>query len=91
MLKVKDIQPVISDIIVVIDDVKYKDSLCTIEVNCISLSCDDNNPIFKPTRASCECPYFVMGRSFWEERFGKRQANRIEKLCGIAIKKYLKE
>lgn len=90
-MKVKDIIPVISSIIVVIDDLKYKDTLCKIEVECLSLSNDDNNPVFSPTKASCEKPYFKMGSSFWKEEFGTRQTNRIKKLCDESIKKYVEE
>lgn len=90
-MKIKDTIPVISSIIVVIDDLKYKDTLCTIEVKCLSLSSDDTNLIFNPTTAGCDKPYFRMGSAFWKEEFGTRQTNRIKKLCDEAIKKYVEK
>jgi hypothetical protein len=91
-MEVKEIQPVISDITVVIDDLKYEGTTCSIRVEChISTLEDARNNVFTPLYASCEEPYFVMGSSFWEENFGKRQSNRIKKLCKESIQKYLKE
>ena len=95
IMKVKEVIPVISDIVVVIDGLKYKDTACSfeghicIEVNCHCVS-DGEPPIFHITKASCKEPYFVMGRGFWEDEFGKRQTNRIIKICNEAIENYLK-
>ena len=88
---VKEVAPVISDIIVAIEGLKYKDKDCSIvDINCHCV-CDDNDNVkFAITKASCEEPYFLMGRNFWEEAFGKRQTNRIVKLCEDEIAKYLK-
>ena len=100
-MKVKEAQPVISDIVViiegvkykkslsVIDDTKYKEFLCLIEVTCHYAGVRGDDFIFTPTTASCEEPYFRMGSGFWEKNFGKRQSNRIKKLCAIAVKEYL--
>lgn len=89
-MKFKEVQPVISDIVVLIDDVKYKDITCSIEVNCHCASDDEDNIRFAITTARCDEPYFLMGKSFWEESFGKRQLNRIIKICNEAIANYLK-
>lgn len=91
-MKVQKVQPVISDIAVVIDDLKYKGDTCSIRVEChISTLEDARNNVFTPLYATCGEPYFVMGTGFWEENFGKRQSNRIKKLCTEAVAKYLKE
>ena len=90
-------QPVISSIIVVIEGIKYEKSLCTIEVECLSTSMDDNNPCFRCTTAytlptaSDNEQDFIIGRNSWEEFFGKGQTNKIERICKKAIKKYLEK
>jgi len=84
-MKIKETVPVISSLLVVIEGLKYKDTLCTIEVNC--LCTDAEKPTFSITKASCDEPYFIAGKSFWKEKFGTRQVNRIEKLC---VEDYLK-
>jgi len=88
-MKVKETMPVISSIIVVINDLKYRDQFCTIEVTCNARN--DDNREWSPTTAECEDPYFIMGSSFWEKQFGKKQSNRIKKLCEQAIKDYLEK
>ena len=89
-MKVKDIEPVVNDFTVIIDDLKYKETICSIRVTChCSSLADARNNIFTPLYASCEEPYFVMGQNFWEENFGKKQSNRIKKLCNEAIKDFL--
>jgi hypothetical protein len=89
---IKEVAPVISDIIVAIEGLKYKDETCSVvDINCHCVDSREDKPIFLPISASCEEPYFVMGKSFWEETFGKRQTNRIVKLCNQEIEKYLKE
>ncbi len=90
-MKVKDTQPVISSFIVIIEDLKYEDTLCTVEVECLSVNQDDENPIFHTTNASCDEPFFIIGKSFWKEEFGIKQTNRIEKLCNEAIANYLEK
>ena len=91
-MKVKEVEPVISDIIVTIEGIKYKDKVCSIvDVNCHCVSDDNENIKFAITKASCEEPYFVMGKSFWEEAFGKKQSNRIVKLCEQEVEKYLED
>ena len=88
-MKVKETIPVISSIIVVIDDLKYKDTFCTIEVTCNTMDNEGNK--WSNNTASCEEPYFIMGGSFWKDEFGTRQANRIRKICDQAAKKYVEE
>ncbi len=89
--------PVIHSIIVVIEGIKYEKSICTIEVECLSTSRDDNNLCFSCTTAytlptaSDDEPDFIIGRNFWEENFGKGQTNKIERICDRAIKKYLEK
>ena len=90
-MKTKETIPVISSLIVIIEDLKHKDTLCTIEVECLSVGRDNENPIFHATKASCDEPYFIMGKSFWKEEFGTKQANRIEKLCDEAIANWIKK
>lgn len=86
-MKIKETIPVVSSIIVVIKDIKYEDSLCTIEVTCNTMNNEGTK--WSPTTAKCEEPYFIMGSGFWKDNFGTRQANRIKKLCDQAIKDYL--
>lgn len=90
-MKVKDTFPIISDIIVIIEDVKCKDTLCTIEVTRHFDRYNGDTPLFSSTRACCDKPYFKMGRVFWKDEFGTRQVNRIEKLCDEAVKNYLEK
>ncbi|MHA1469074.1 MAG: hypothetical protein ACTSSP_00785 [Candidatus Asgardarchaeia archaeon] len=90
-MKVKQTIPVLSSISVVIEEIKYKNTLCTIEVTCNLYDYNDDEPTWSCTTASCKEPYFIMGSSFWAEEFGKRQANRIVKLCNQSVKTYLKE
>jgi len=89
-MEVKNTYPIIYSMVVAIDKVKYKNTFCKIEVECLAFSIDDD-PIFQPSKASCEEPYFIMGTSFWEKSFGKKQANRIKKLCDKAIKEHIKK
>ena len=89
-MKVTDIQPIIHSLSVTIDGLKYKDVTCQIEVECVPSSIDDKqNARFNPISASCEELSFSMGGSFWEENFGKRQANRIRKICDEATKSFM--
>ena len=91
-MKVKEVQPVISDIVVAIEGLKYKNKDCSVvDINCHCVSDDNDNIKIAITNAYCEKPYFIMGKGFWEEAFGKRQSNRIVKLCNQEIEKYLKE
>ena len=96
-MKSIETQPVISSIIVVIEGIKYKNTLCTIEVECLSTSMDDNNPRFScatastlPTAKDDELD-FIIGVNSWEESFGKGQAKKIKKICDRAIRKYLEK
>lgn len=90
-MKVKNTFPIISDIIVVIKDVKYKDTLCTMDVFCSFSHHKDGKPVFRVNKAECEDPFCIMGISFWKDRLGTRQTNRIKKLCDQAIKDYLEK
>ena len=54
-MNVKEVEPVISDIIVAIEGIKYKDKVCSIvDVNCHCASDDNDNIKFVITKASCE-------------------------------------
>ncbi len=89
-MKAKEVQPVIHSLIVVVGGLKYKDQVCSIDVECLPSTIEDKEiPKFTPITASCKEPYFTMGQSFWKENFGARQANRIKKLCDESIKKYI--
>ena len=45
-MNIREVQPVISSIIVIIDNLKYRGNLCSIEVECLSSSLNDQNPMF---------------------------------------------
>ncbi len=91
-MKAIEVQPVIHSLIVVVEGLKYKDQICSIDVECLPGSIEDKKiPKFTPISASCEEPYFKMGSGFWKEKFGTRQANRIKKLCDESIKEYIKK
>jgi len=71
-------EPIIEQVCVIIEGVKYRDRIHTIEV-----TCDLDG---YATQACCEEPsYFMMGSNFWDENFGKRQANRIRKICAEQV------
>ena len=74
----------VSNIAILIDGVDYKKQVCDIEVNYRLLPGACLN-------ARSKKPFFVMGLSFWDEVFGKRQANKIKRLCKDAAKKFMKE
>ena len=88
-MKFKETIPVISSLVIVIEGLKYKETLCTIEVTCNSY--DGKGDRWHYATARCEEPYFLMGSGFWKDQFGTRQTNRIKKLCDIAIEKFMKE
>ena len=91
-MEVKEIEPVIHSLIVVVEGLKYKDQVCTIEVECVPSSIEDKeNAKFIPISATCQDPSFTMGGSFWEDNFGKRQTDRIKELCDLATKKFVEE
>lgn len=91
-MRAKEVQPVIHSLIVVVEGLKYKDQICSIDVVCLPSSREDKKiPKFTPISVSCKEPYFTMGQSFWKENFGTRQENRIKKLCDEATKKFVEE
>jgi len=74
-------EPIIEQVCVIIEGVKYRDLMHTIEVTC--------NLDGHATMASCEEPTnFLMGSNFWDENFRKRQANRIRKICAEQVKAF---
>lgn len=102
-MKVQELIPIVSDIIVTIEGVKYRKKIPITErrgfekeykeIPCstIEVTCHTQGDIWTCNIASCKEPYFIMGSAFWEECFGKRQTNRIKKLCDKAIKDYLEK
>ena len=83
-MKIIKIIPEVTYINIDITGLKYKGKSCNtvvIRYNLINEYC---------LQAICEEPYFIMGGGFWNEAFGKRQANIIRKKCNIAALEYIK-
>lgn len=84
-MKTIDMTPVISHIIVKVEGLEYKDTTCTVEIQCNVSGAKFGEGI----SARCEEPFFVMGQGFWKEEFGAFQANRMKKLCKEAYEDFI--
>ncbi len=83
-MKIIKVIPEVAYINIDISGLKYKGKPCnivSIRYDLIGQHC---------LQATCDEPYFIMGGNFWNEAFGKRQANFIRKKCKIAALEYIK-
>lgn len=83
-MKIISVTPEVSNIDIDITGLKYKNEPCDTVI--IRYSLTDKCVL----QAICDEPYFIMGGGFWNEAFGKRQANFIRKKCHIAALEYIK-
>ena len=83
-MKVKDTDGIISSICVSIDNFEHKGKVFEVEIDCLA-------PNFQCNRMRSKEPFFIMGKSFWEEEFGEEKTQAIKNLCKKAVAKYKKE